>query len=173
MFNIFKPNNEVKNNNDNKQEISKEYLKLRKAVLNYTYRDMNLSLENNQQPYIAIIDIPVDSIVYNNRGYSLILIYGLNTHIYFYSGSYLIDLEKSNEVMKAMQSFFISIPQTFKSLKYTTSIEEDFYSPNTDNWGIYIKTRDGIYYTKKLTDSKEDRFIKMLVNNIQREINKN
>ncbi len=39
----------------------KKYLKLRDNALKYTYNDMNLKLENDNQVYIAVADIPVES----------------------------------------------------------------------------------------------------------------
>ena len=37
----------------------KEFLNLRKSVLEYTNDQMNLSLDNDNQVYIALFDIPI------------------------------------------------------------------------------------------------------------------
>lgn len=43
------------------RKISEKYLQYRKRVLNYTNIDMNLALENDEQVYIAVFDIPLES----------------------------------------------------------------------------------------------------------------
>ena len=35
-------------------KVSERYLKLREQVLRYSYQDMNLSLDNDEQVYIAV-----------------------------------------------------------------------------------------------------------------------
>lgn len=45
---------------DEKRVVSK-YLEYRENVLKYTNTDMNLKLENDEQVYIAVFDIPTEN----------------------------------------------------------------------------------------------------------------
>ena len=78
---------------DNDGEL-KKYLKLRDNALKYTYNDMNLKLENDNQVYIAVADIPVESKILGFHSQTLVLIYGLNTHTYCSNGQVMTKLEK-------------------------------------------------------------------------------
>jgi len=71
---------------DKKRDVSKEYLQYRAQVLKYTYQDMNLALEDDEQVYIAVFDIPLKSNILGFQTQTLALVYGLNTHIYHGSG---------------------------------------------------------------------------------------
>lgn len=42
-------------------KVSKQYLEFRQRVLQYTNIDMNLKLENDEQVYIAVFDVPIAS----------------------------------------------------------------------------------------------------------------
>lgn len=55
---------------------------------------MNLELENDEQVYIAVFDIPVESGIIGAGTQTYALIFGLNTHIYFSSGDAFTGLEK-------------------------------------------------------------------------------
>lgn len=97
-------------------KVSERYLTLRERVLRYSYRDMNLSLDNDEQVYIAVFDIPLKSNIIGFQTQTLALVFGLNTHIYHGSGNVMVDLEKNAEVMKAMQSVLISSHQVLGSI---------------------------------------------------------
>ncbi len=43
------------------KNVSKKYLAYREQVLNYTNEEMNLPLDNDEQVYIAVFDIPLKS----------------------------------------------------------------------------------------------------------------
>ena len=64
-------------------------------------------------------------------------------------------------MLKAMQSFFISVPQVLN--KMTLCENTEYLKCN--NYRVFLKTRKGIYY-KELLDSREDKFLKMLINNV-------
>ncbi|MCY7192743.1 hypothetical protein, partial [Streptococcus gallolyticus] len=59
--------------------VSENYIKLRQQVLDYTNKDMNLTLDNDKQVYIAVFDIPVESIILNRESQALALVFGINT----------------------------------------------------------------------------------------------
>lgn len=151
------------------KNVSKKYLTYREQLLNYTNLDMNLTLDNNQQVYIALFDIPIKSNIVGFQTQSLGLVFGLNTHIYHGSGVVVTKLEQHAEVMKAMQSVLISSHQALSKM---TLIEEfEFY--NSEHVRVYLKTEEGIYF-KELSnlEDKIDKFLLMLMNHILLEITK-
>lgn len=146
--------------------VSKQYLKIREKVLQYTNVDMNLKLENDNQVYIAVFDIPVKSGVVGMNLQTIALVFGLNTHIYFGNGDAWTGLEKNPNVMKAMQSLLISSHQVLPKMQLTSTPQ--FYE--SENIRAYLKTGKGVYF-KELTGScKEDKFLQMLLNNLRKEI---
>ena len=151
-----------------KRNVTKKYLNYREQVLKYTNMDMNLELQNDEQVYIAVFDIPVESGIPYGHTKTLALLFGLNTHIYFGSGDVIAELEKYNEVMQAMQSLFISSSQVLKKMHLVQSY--DFY--DSKNVRVYLKTRKGLYFKEINNDCKEDGFLIMLMNNVLGAISK-
>lgn len=45
----------------NEKSVVSKYLEYRENVLKYTNIDMNLEIENDEQVYIAVFDIPTES----------------------------------------------------------------------------------------------------------------
>ena len=75
----------------------------------------------------------------------------------------MVDLEKNAEVMKAMQSVLISSHQVLGSMEKNENIE--YYE--SKNVRVYLKTKKGIYFKELEGDSKEDRFLLMLMNHVR------
>jgi len=148
------------------KKVSKSYLQYREKVLNYTNIDMNLKLENDEQVYIAVFDIPLQSNILGFQTQTLALVFGLNTHLYHGSGNVIVELEKESQVMKAMQSLLISSYQVLKNMKLT--VDTDYYESN--NVRAYLKTAQGIFFKELLGNCKEDKFLLMLMNNVLKEI---
>lgn len=146
----------------NRISVTNEYLKFRNNVLKYTNEDMNLKLENNDQVYIAVFDIPSKSSIIYGHTKTLALLFGLNTHIYFGNGDAITELEKDNEVIYAMQSLFISSSQVLKKMQLLK--EYDYY--NSQNVRAYLKTGKGLYFKELSNDCEEDRFLIMLMKNV-------
>lgn len=142
------------------------YLRFRKQVLDYTNIDMNLKLENDEQVYIAVFDVPIDSNIIGADTQTYALVFGLNTHVYLRTGDVLIGLEKKGNVMKAMQSLLISAHQVLGKMQLTQNVE--FYESR--NIRAYLKTGKGIYFRELTGDCKEDKFLMMLLKNLQKEI---
>lgn len=136
--------------------VSPTYLANRDQVLQYTNEDMNLRLDNDEQVYIAVFDIPIESGIVGFQTQSLALVFGLNTHLYHGSGSVVVGLEERDPVMRAMQSVLISSHQVLPYMKKTD--KTDFY--NSDNVRVYLKTEKGIFF-KELSDkdNKIDKFL--------------
>lgn len=150
------------------KDIMKRYLALREKALKYSNEDMNLKLQNDRQVYIAVFDIPSQSILVGHHTQTVVLLFGLCTHIYCGSGEAFTDLEKNTGVMKAMQSLFISCPQVLSVMHLTTDIE--YYE--SSNIRAYLKTSSGIYFKELKQQNREDRFLNMLLNNVLSEVAK-
>lgn len=151
-----------------KRDVAKRYLDLREQALKYSNKDMNLKLENDKQVYLAVFDIPIESNLVGFHTQTLVLLFGLNTQIYHGGGEVIVDLEKNINVMKAMQSLFISCPQVLKTMQITSDIE--YYESN--NIRAYLKTNSGIYFKEINMENREDRFLNMLLKNVLTEIAK-
>ena len=155
---------------DTNKKVSRQYLVNRAQLLNYTNTDMNLSLENDEQVYIALFDIPMESNIIGFQTQSLALVFGLNTHIYHGSGNVMVYLEKKPNVMQAMQSVLISASQALPEMQLIDDF--DFY--NSDKVRVYLKTQKGIFF-KELSDEKNkvDIFLQMLMNHVMVQISDN
>ncbi len=149
-------------------KVSERYLALREQVLRYSYQDMNLTLDNDEQVYIAVFDIPLKSNIIGFQTQTLALVLGLNTHIYHGSGNVMVDLEKNEEVMKAMQSVLVSSHQVLDSMERAENIE--YYE--SKNVRVYLKTKKGIYFKELKENSREDKFLIMLMNHVLEAISK-
>lgn len=141
------------------KKVSERYLALREQVLRYSYQDMNLTLDNDEQVYIAVFDIPLKSKIMGFQTQTLALVFGLNTHIYHGSGNVMVDLEKNEEVMKAMQSVLVSSHQVLGYMKRTENTE--YYE--SKNVRVYLKAKKGIYFKELKENSREDKFLMMLL----------
>lgn len=146
--------------------ISQKYLELRQRALDYTNKDMNLQLNRDDQVYIAVFDVPIETNIVGAEIQTYVLVFGLNVHIYFSSGDALISLEKNKKVMMAMQSLLVSVHQVLDKMKMINKI--DLYE--STNIRAYFKTQKGIYHKELIGNCKEDRFILMLFNNLRKEI---
>ena len=107
---------------------------------------MNLKLENDEQVYIAVFDIPTKSGLLYGQTQTLALVFGLNTNIYFGNGDVLTGLEKNKNVMQAMQSLFISSPQVLTAME----LVESFNYYDSKNIRAYLKTRRGVYFKSSI-----------------------
>jgi len=151
---------------DQTEKVASKYLSLREQVLKYTSEDMNLLLNNDEQVYVALFDIPLESNIVGFQTQTLALIFGLNTHIYHGSGETIVGLEKNPNVMKAMQSLFISSSQVLSKMRLVN--KGDFFNSNYVR--VYLKTNQGIHYKELKEGTKEDKFLLMLMNHVLKEI---
>lgn len=127
---------------------------------------MNLSLESDEQVYIAVFDIPLESGIVGFQTQTLALVFGLNTHIYHGSGAVIVGLEDYPNVKKAMQSVLISSHQVLENTIITENIE--FY--NNKHVRVYLKTAKGIHFKELNENTKVDKFLLMLMNHMLKEI---
>lgn len=152
----------------NKLIYNDNYFILRENVLNYTAQQMNLTLENDKQVYIAVFDMTIDSIIADNKSQTLAMIFGLNTHLYFSNGSYITGLEKDMRVLNAMQSLLVSSTQVLDNMRLTENT--DYYE--SENIRAYLKTGKGIYFKELRMDNKKDKFLLMLLGEVINAISK-
>ncbi len=142
------------------------YLQYRDQVMRYTHEDMNLKLTSDDQVYIAIFDIPIESSLVGFQTETLALVFGLNTHLYHGTGTAVTELEKEPEIRKAATSLLISAHQVLSGMTLTQNTE--FY--NSDKIRVYLKTAKGIYFRELDGKTREDRFINMLLMRIMEKI---
>lgn len=157
----------IQNFNLDKQ-VDERYLNNRLQVLNYTNRDMNLTLENSNQVYIALFDIPIETGIMGFQTETLALIFGLNVNLYHGSGSAITNIEQYPEVMKAMQSLLISSSQALPYMELT----EDFNFYNSHYVRVYLKTAQGVFYRELCKNDKIDTFLQGMMNYVLNEITK-
>ncbi|MDG4961534.1 hypothetical protein [Pseudolactococcus raffinolactis] len=151
---------------NNEKQVSQKYLNYREQVLRYTNQDMGLTLENDEQVYIAVFDMPIESGVVGFQTQTLALVFGLNTHIYHGSGSVVTNLEQFPEVMQAMQSLLVSSGQALPYMDLTNDIE--FY--NSKKVRVYLKTKRGIYFKELDSQNKVDVFLSNMMNHVMAKI---
>ena len=79
------------------KEVSERYyyLELRQNALDYTFEQMNLQLKNDKQVYLAVFDIPVETRSSVIKRKTLVLVFGLNIHIYCANGDAVTGLEQN------------------------------------------------------------------------------
>lgn len=146
----------------NEKSVATKYLEYRENVLKYTNIDMNLELENDEQVYIAVFDIPTGSGILYGHTKTLALVFGLNVHIYLGNGDAIVGLEKNRDIMKAMQSLFISSSQVLKNMQ----LVDDYSYYESSNVRAYLKTRRGVYFQELTNESREEKFLNMLMENV-------
>jgi len=142
--------------------VSEQYLVNRDRVLKFSNEDMGLNLSSDDQVYIAVFDIPENNVVSALQSRTLALVFDANTHIYFADGTALTDLEQNEEVMKAMMGLLISSHQVLGSMQLTD--KTDFYQ--SSNVRAYLKTRKGIYFKELTNQTKEEKFLTMMMQNV-------
>ncbi|MGX7243923.1 hypothetical protein ACWOC1_03615 [Enterococcus quebecensis] len=150
------------------KQVDEKYLNNRLRVLEYTNQDMNLSLENNNQVYIAVFDIPTKTNIIGFQTETLALVFGLNVHLYHGSGSVITNLEQYPEVMKAMQSLLLSSSQALPYMK----LIEDFNFYNSEYVRVYLKTEQGVHFKELNKKDKIDIFLQNMMNYVLNEITK-
>lgn len=138
------------------------YQKMRNNLLNYSSDDMNLKLDNDNQVYLGIIDIPNNSIIENNEVFSIGMLFGLNTHLYMGSGDFRVNLEQNLSIMNSMNSLLISSSQVLDD-NNLISVEEANFNGKKQ---LILKSQKGLYRFYLDGSTKELIFLGKLVNEI-------
>lgn len=66
------------------------------------------------------------------------------------------------KAMQSLQSLFISVQQVLDEMV----LSDDISYYESSNIRAYLKIRGGIYYKELTGETKKDRFLNMLVNNV-------
>ena len=109
----------------------------------------------------------MESAIIGNKTKTLVLVFGLNIHIYCANGDAVTGLEQNAKAKQAMQSLFISCPRALDEMTLTP--KTDFYE--SKNVRAYLKTRKGVYFKELTGETKKERFLEMLMRNVTEEVN--
>ncbi len=147
------------------------YLGLRNQALATTPSDIGLSLENNEQVYTAVVDIPISK----EKIVSLVCFFDGTVSLYYSTGGGLLGIgQKHESVRQAGGSFLYSAGQALKYLKKTSQYD----LPDGDLAFVFLLTGDGVYKAE-FNMSKIDKyekpiqFLNFLIQNILCKIREN
>jgi hypothetical protein len=147
----------------NKSKPNENYLGLRQQVLNLKPSDIGVTLDNEQQVYAAVVDMPI-----NKNIASLICVFDGTVSLYYSNGGGMIGLgQKFDEVRKAGGSFLFSARQVLSKFDKVNK----FPLPDGNKANVYLLTMNFIYKTsfdmsKVDSCSKEVSFINFLIQNV-------
>ena len=143
-------------------EVSGKYLMYRQQILDATSQDINITLNRDDQIYIAVFDIPDESGGVGLNTKTLGLVFSLNTNLYFANGMVWAGLESNPAVMEAMMSLMVSAAQVLDKMQPVN--RTDYY--NSKNVRVYLKTRTGTHFKELDPKVREDAFLLMLMNRV-------
>lgn len=139
---------------------------LRNQALTMKPEDIGITLDNNEQVFAAVVDMPLP----NGKIVTLVCFFDGTVSLYNSTGGGLLGLgQKHESIRKAGGSFLYSAGQTLKFLNKTTQ----FDLPNGNLAFVYLLTNDGAYkaeYNMSNTQ-KSDKHIQFLNFLIQNTLN--
>ncbi len=139
--------------------MDKKYIDIREQAFSIKAEDINLRLENEEQVFASIVDIPV-----NGNIATLFCSFDGTVSMYYSNGKIDIGLGKKEAVRKAAMSLLFSSGQC---LSYMDSLENHIIDGSVIQ--IFVFYRDGIK-TKKIdimnSKAKEERFLNFLIQNV-------
>ncbi len=147
----------------NKSKPNEKYLGLRQKVLNLKPSDIGITLDNEQQVYAAVIDMPI-----NKNIASLICMLDGTVSLYYSNGGGMIGLgQKFDEIRQAGGSFLVSVGQALTKFDRVNK----FPLPDGNKTNVYLITMNCIYkasfdMNKINSSSKEISFVNYLIQNI-------
>ena len=142
------------------------YLGLRKQAFLITPQDIGVYLENNEQVFAAVVDIPA-----SGKMVTMFCSFDGTVSMYHSNGKCDIGLGQKENIRKAAMSFLVSSGQCLKFM--------DSYESNEiieQRMQVFLFYKDGIKTQKICIDSlktKEEKFLNFMVQNILSEIRKN
>jgi len=143
------------------------YEGLRNLALNLKPNDVQVTLTNNEQVYVAVVDIPAESGIA-----TLVCAIDGSVSLYFSSGGGAIGIgQRYEKVREAGASFLVSAGQTIPLL----SKASDFNLPQNNKASIYLLVRDGAYKAEFDMNNPQQsdqhiQFLNFLVQNTLTEI---
>lgn len=142
------------------------YLGLRKQTFSITSQDIGVYLENDEQVFAAVVDIPV-----SGKIVTMFCSFDGTVSLYYSNGKCDLGLGQRENIRKAAMSFLVSSGQCLKLM--------DSYESNEvieQRMQVFLFYNKGIKAQKICIDSlesKEEKFLNFLVQNILSEIRKN
>lgn len=139
--------------------MDEAYLGLREQAFLITPQDIGVYLENNEQVFAAVVDIPI-----NGRIVTMFCSFDGTVSLYYSNGKCDIGLGEKENIRKAAMSFLVSSSQCLKfmsSYKSNEIIEQSMQ--------VFLFYKNGVKTQKIFVDScktKEEKFLNFMVQNI-------
>jgi hypothetical protein len=149
--------------NAKENETSSRYRELRQQMLNLKPQDIGVTLDNDNQVFGAVVDMPI-----NDNIATLICCIGGTVSLYYSNGGGMIGIgDRYEEVRKAGGSFLYSVGQILQYFK----IVDNFSLPISKNTSVYLLTKEKIYKMEfnmdNLNSSEEHiQFLIFLIQNV-------
>ena len=146
--------------------MNEVYLGLREQTFLITPKDIGVYLENNEQVFAAVVDIPV-----NGEIVTMFCSFDGTVSLYFSNGKCDIGLGKKENIRKAAMSFLVSSSQC---LRFMDSYESNEIIEQSIQ--VFLFYKNGVKTQKICIDSlktKEEKFLNFMVQNILSEIRTN
>ncbi len=147
--------------------MTNEYKTKRHQLFAHTNIDLNLRITNNDDVFLAVIDVPNESKLTNNEVISIGILFDTSVQLYFGNGKHKVGLEQDQAIMRAMQMLLVNLRQV-SSYSHLANAP---YQPVVDNKAIYYKNGNGVFKIDLLKQNRGQIFIHELVNDLIRAIN--
>lgn len=152
------------------KNIDNPYLGLRQLALDTKPEDIGFTLDNNEQVYAAVADLPLA-----NGIATLVCFFDGTVSLYYQNGGGMIGMgQKYEEVKKAGMSFLFSAGQTLQFLKSA----QNFNLPANNIVSVYLKTKESTYkaeinMSNIHSQEKHIQFLNFLIQNMLNKIREN
>jgi hypothetical protein len=141
------------------------YLGLREQAFLITPKDIEVYLENEEQVFAAVVDIPI-----RGKMVTMLCLLDGTVSMYYSNGKYDIGLGKIDNIRKAAASFLVSSGQC---LKFMDPYESNEFIEQCIK--VFLFYKGGIKTQKINIDglmTKEERFLNFLIQYVLSEIRK-
>ena len=156
----------------NKKAHNKDnpYLGLRQLALDTKPEDIGVTVDNNEQIYAAVVDLPL-----TNGITTFVCFFDGTVSLYYQNGGGMLGIgEKYEEVKKAGISFLFSAGQTIQFIKPS----QNFNLPTNNIISVYLKAKENTYkaeinMSNIQSQEKHIQFLNFLIQNVLDKIRKN
>jgi len=156
----------------NKKKLNKDnpYLGLRQLALDTKPEDIGVTLDNNEQIYAAVVDLPL-----TNGIATLVCFFDGTVSLYYQNGGGMLGIgQKYEEVKKAGMSFLFSAGQTLQFIKPS----QNFNLPVNNLISVYLKAKENTYkaeinISNIQSQEKHIQFLNFLIQNVLNYIREN
>ena len=156
--------------NKKKQNKDNHYLGLRQLELDTKPEDIGVTVDNNEQIYAAVVDLPL-----TNGIATLVCFFDGIVSLYYQNGGGMIGIgQKYEEVKKAGMSFLFSAGQTLQFIKPS----QNFNLPTNNIVSVYLKAKENTYkaeinMSNIQSQEKHLQFLNFLIQNVLNKIREN